>query len=163
MNEATRQVMHSSAKDDWRTPVKFWEWIDHLFYFDKDVDRDPCASLRGGWDDGDALDPDIGWCGIADPLRLYCNPPYGRGTENWLTKGREAARRGSTVVFLLPARPDTKWFHEFAPDADVWLLKGRLKFEGAKDSAPFPSMLMIFGPGRGGQIKCVDWKAQIGG
>lgn len=156
--------MHSSNKPDWRTPLDFWVWLDCLFFFNMDVDRDQAAALRYGWNEGqDALADDIGWCGIANPLRLYCNPPYGRGTANWLAKGLEAAQCGSTVVFLLPARTNTKWFHNYAPYCDVWLLKGRLKFDrgdGSKPkSAPFPSMLLVFRPGRGGTIKIVDWKA----
>ena len=46
---------------------------------------------------------------------------------------------------LLPARTDTERFHKYIlPYAEIRFLKGRLKFVGAKDPAPFPSMLVIF-------------------
>lgn len=47
---------------------------------------------------------------------------------------------------LLPARTDTKWFHEYIlePGHEVRFIKGRLKFGGSKNSAPFPSMVVIF-------------------
>lgn len=48
---------------------------------------------------------------------------------------------------LIPARTDTKWFHDYVYKKDrveVRFIKGRLKFEGAKNSAPFPSMVVIF-------------------
>lgn len=48
---------------------------------------------------------------------------------------------------LIPARTDTIWFHRFLykkPNVDIRFLKGRLKFSGSKNSAPFPSMIVIF-------------------
>lgn len=49
------------------------------------------------------------------------------------------------VCMLLPARTDTKWFHDFCyKQHRVDLIPGRLKFGGAKNSAPFPSMVIHF-------------------
>ena len=48
---------------------------------------------------------------------------------------------------LLPARTDTRWFHRHIyenPRAEIRFVKGRLKFGGAANSAPFPSMIVIF-------------------
>ena len=48
---------------------------------------------------------------------------------------------------LIPARTDTKWFHEYIwmqDNVSVAFLPGRIKFEGAKNSAPFPSMIVTF-------------------
>ena len=53
--------------------------------------------------------------------------------------------RGATVVMLLPARTDTRWFHEYIWNkAEIRFIKGRLKFGNSKNSAPFPSMVVIF-------------------
>lgn len=50
---------------------------------------------------------------------------------------------------LLPARTDTRWFHDYIYNnqrAEIRFIKGRLKFGGSKNSAPFPSMVVVFRP-----------------
>ena len=154
MNKATRETVFSSERDDWQTPPEFWDWLDARYRFDADIDR--CQPRVKGWGKKDALNTDWHTAGRV----LYCNPPYGRQVDLWLAQGAAAARKGSTVVFLLPARTDTVWFHEYAGRADVYLVRGRLSFVGADAGAPFPSMLMVFGPGRGGVVKLLDWKGK---
>lgn len=78
---------------------------------------------------------------------VFCNPPYGREIGKWVKKASEA--KGGIVVILIPARTDTKYFHEYIynkPNVEIRFLKGRLKFGGSKNSAPFPSMVVIFNP-----------------
>ena len=77
---------------------------------------------------------------------VYCNPPYGRSIGAWVRKCAEEARKpGTKVVALLPARTDTAWFHDYIYNrAEVRFIRGRLHFNEAKDSAPFPSMIVIF-------------------
>lgn len=85
---------------------------------------------------------------------VWCNPPYGRELSKWVEKAATEAREGRAVVaMLIPARTDTRYFHDHIWDADkgaprdgieVHFLKGRIKFIGAKSCAPFPSMLVIF-------------------
>lgn len=72
---------------------------------------------------------------------------YGREIGPWVEKARREAERGALVVGLLPARTDTVWFHEYVYRAatEIRFLKGRLKFEGAAASAPFPSMIAVWG------------------
>ena len=76
------------------------------------------------------------------------NPPYGREIGKWVKKAYEESRKKNTmVVALLPARTDTKWFHEYIYEmygVKIEFLKGRLKFGNSKNSAPFPSMLIEF-------------------
>jgi hypothetical protein len=78
------------------------------------------------------------------------NPPYGRTIKGWIEKAfQEANCTKSTVVSLLPARTDTKWFHENIYNkcgVEIEFIKGRLKFGDAKNSAPFPSMVVVFKP-----------------
>ena len=73
------------------------------------------------------------------------NPPYGRTIGQWIRKAWESSRNGATVVCLLPARTDTLWWHDCVSRAtEIRFLKGRLRFEGAANSAPFPSAVVVF-------------------
>ena len=79
---------------------------------------------------------------------MFLNPPYGRELGHWIEKACESAQEGATVVCLLPARTDTRWFHRFAlPFAsELRFFRGRIRFAGATHSAPFPSVLVVFRP-----------------
>ena len=79
---------------------------------------------------------------------VFLNPPYGRTLNQWVTKSRLAVEEGhsDTVVALVPSRTDTGWWHDnVAGKAYAFLLRGRLKFGDGKQSAPFPSALVIWG------------------
>lgn len=146
-----KDVMFSSAKDDWETPKEFFEELNKEFGFD----LDPCADEKNHKcpvyftkkDDGLSMD----WGGHV----AFCNPPYGRNTTGkWVKKAYDTLKKAwsyktkTVVVMLIPARTDTKWFHEYIynkPGVEVRFLKGRLKFAGAKYPAPFPSMVVVFG------------------
>ena len=125
-------VHFSSATDRWATPTAVYAALDEEFRFN----FDPCP--LDGEDDG-LLPLFVSWRG----LRVFCNPPYGPGIAKWLERGAEA----EIAVYLLPARTDTRWFHEIVlPRAkEIRFIKGRLTFGDATDSAPFPSMVVIFG------------------
>lgn len=120
--------LFSSASVHWATPTDLYGGLHAEFGFT----FDPCP--LGGGIDGLS----VSWAG----QRVYCNPPYGRGVGDWLAKATEA----ECAVFLLPARTDTKWWHDYAMKADeIRFLKGRLKFGNAKNSAPFPSVVLVYG------------------
>jgi hypothetical protein len=72
------------------------------------------------------------------------NPPYGRDIGNWMKKAYESSLLGAVVVCLVPARTDTKWWHDFAMKGEITFIKGRLKFGNSKNSAPFPSAVVVF-------------------
>ena len=134
-------VHFSSKTDDWATPQDFFDTVNAEF----DLLWDVCASdtnakLPFYWtkeDDGLTAD----WLG----KRIWMNPPYGSEIRKWVAK---AATGGAELcVCLLPARTDTRWFHDHIhgnPAAEIRFIKGRLKFGGASNSAPFPSMLVVF-------------------
>lgn len=131
-------VHFMSTTDQWATPQWFFDELDKEFNFN----LDPCANStnhkcdRYFTKEQNGLEMDWGGCTV------YCNPPYGREIGKWVKK---AAESGTTVVMLLPARTDTKWFHEYIyGKAEVRFIKGRLKFGDSKNSAPFPSMVVIY-------------------
>jgi hypothetical protein len=126
-------VLFSSATDRWATPRHVYDALNEEFGFD----FDPCP--LDGTDNGLAT-LFVSWQG----RRVFCNPPYGPGIAEWIRRGLEA----ELAVFLIPARTDTRWFHEIVlPMAkEIRFIRGRLKFGDARNSAPFPSMVAIFGP-----------------
>ena len=79
----------------------------------------------------------------------FVNPPYGRGIDKWIAKGyNEAMKENTKVVMLIPARTDTKYWHKYVMKAsEIHFVKGRLKFGGSSNSAPFPSAVVVFDGG----------------
>jgi len=123
-------VMFSSLRLDWQTPTAVYNKLNQEFNFD--FDPCPCNPTFNG------LDVDWGESN-------FVNPPYGREIGKWLKKGFKEWKKGKTVVFLIPSRTDTKWWHEYVMKAtEIRFIKGRLKFKGAINSAPFPSAIIIF-------------------
>ena len=124
-------VHYSSASEEWATPTEVYNGLDAEFHFN----FDPCP--LGGTEDGPAP-LFVEWRG----RRVFCNPPYGPEIRPFLERGLEA----EIAVFLIPARTDTRWFHDIVlPHAkEIRFVRGRLKFGDAKNSAPFPSMICIF-------------------
>lgn len=137
-----KEVMFSSKNNEWETPQWLFDKLDKEFRFDLDV----CAEIHNTkcrdfyCKDYNALKQN--WPNIP----CWMNPPYGRNiTNKWIKKAYEESLKGCIVVCLIPARTDTIYWHEYCKKAyEIRFLKGRLKFVGAKDSAPFPSALIIF-------------------
>lgn len=144
--------LFSSEKSDWETPQDLFDELNREFNFKLDAACTPknmkCAiglyanSLETPWHLFE---------------RVYLNPPYGRSINRWIKKAKEESKKGAIVVCLLPARTDTRWFHDYIWDektqqpqerVEVRFIKGRLKFGGAKNGAPFPSMIVIFKGGK---------------
>ena len=125
-----KQACFNSLTDKWNTPDSIYEQLNKEFYFD----FDPCPEDHNF----DGLQ--IEW-GESN----FVNPPYSEW-QKWIEKGLEEAKKNKIVVFLIPARTDTKAFHNIIlPYAsEIRFLEGRLKFSDSKKSAPFPSMVVIF-------------------
>lgn len=136
-------LMFSSVTDMWETPQAFFDELDEEFHFTLDVaavkDNAKCENFYTPEMDGLSLP----WTGS-----VWCNPPYGRQIGKWVKKAcLSADTQSATVVMLLPARTDTAWFHNWVyPYAEIRFIKGRLKFGGSQNSAPFPSMVAVFRP-----------------
>ncbi|WP_241522530.1 phage N-6-adenine-methyltransferase [Staphylococcus delphini] len=77
---------------------------------------------------------------------VFMNPPYGREIKKWIKKAHDESDEDTIVVCLIPARTDTIYWHEyiFNKAHDIRFLKGRLKFGDSKNSAPFPSAIVIY-------------------
>lgn len=135
---------NSSSFHGWHTPRELLDQLARaLGSFDLDPCADPASHVQAhvkinAADDGLSLP----WRGL-----VFCNPPYGSALKTWVAKCHsEAASGRACVVALIPARTDTKWWHnDIAGKADTFLLKGRLRFGDGENSAPFPSALAIWG------------------
>ena len=139
---ANLAVMYSSSTDQWATPQDFFDELNKEFSFD----LDPCADAQNHkceryfTKEQDGLRMD--WGGS----RVFCNPPYGREIGEWVRKCyEEGHKEGTIVVMLIPARTDTRYFHDYILNrAEVRFVRGRLRFGDAETGAPFPSMVVIF-------------------
>lgn len=122
--------LFSSATVHWRTPAELFASLDSEFAFD----ADPCP-LDGSVDGLSSL---FCWEG----KRVFCNPPYGPRVSRWLERAAEA----DVAVFLLPARTDTRWFHNLVLPlaSEIRFVRSRLYFGDGSGRAPFPSMIVIF-------------------
>ena len=153
-NIINTELMFSSKKDDWETPQELFDELNKEFnfevdaaasdenhkcdiYFKKNPDPFHCDGLTADW--GGHI--------------TFCNPPYGREIGKWVRKAYETQKSAwnykykTIVVMLVPARTDTKWFHDYIynkENVEIRFLKGPLKFGNAKNSAPFPSMIVVF-------------------
>ena len=136
-------VHFSSKTDMWATPQAFFDKYDQIYHFELDVcataENAKCKHYFTEEEDGLAQE----WTGVC-----FMNPPYGREIIHWMRKAYESSLKGATVVCLVPARTDTKWWHEYAMQGEIEFIRGRLKFGDSKNSAPFPSAVVIFYPTR---------------
>jgi phage N-6-adenine-methyltransferase len=141
------KVHYLSQTDLWSTPQATFNELHAEF----DFNLDPCATPENAkcpmyfTKETDGLKQN--WRGF----RVFMNPPYGREIGKWM---RKACESDTLVVCLVPARTDTQWWHDYAMKGEIRFIKGRLKFGGANNSAPFPSAIVIFKadnahPGRG--------------
>lgn len=136
-----QDALFSSQSVEWATPQDFFDRLNEEFHFTLDPcsthENAKCAKHYTKEDDGLSQD----WKGET----VYCNPPYGREMPKWIKKCYEHFMGGDDAVMLIPARTDTKAFHEYIyGKAEIRFIRGRLKFGGAKANAPFPSMVVVY-------------------
>lgn len=138
--------MYTSKSNEWGTPQNFYDELDKEFRFN----LDPCATKENAKCEKYFTITENGleknWGGYT----VFCNPPYGRQIKDWVKKASEESKKPNTVVvMLIPARTDTKYFHDYIYHKvkEIRFIKGRLKFEKngeCQSSAPFPSMVVVF-------------------
>lgn len=138
------EVMFSSETDLWATPQDLFDELNEIYSFETDVCAVPenAKCSRYFTPEMDGLKQE--WSGSC-----WMNPPYGREISKWVKKAFESSRLPDTIIVaLLPARTDTKWFHDYIYGkyrVNITFIKGRLKFGNCTNSAPFPSMIVVFG------------------
>jgi len=138
--------MKSSATPEWATPDYVFDQINREH---GGFTLDPCASVENHKAPKFYTIEENGltksWAGE----RVFMNPPYGNGIGDWI---RKAASGEAYTVCLIPARTDTKWWHQYIGDGVNWkaskvlFWKGRIQFGDSKTNAPFPSALVVFDP-----------------
>ena len=134
-------LMFSSKNSCWTTPQNFYDKLNKEFEFT----LDPCADDYNHKCDKYFTEADDGlsqsWAGN----KVFCNPPYGKEIKKWVKKAWEEAKQENTIIILLiPARTDTSYFHDYIyGEHEIRFIRGRLKFGEGKNSAPFPSMIVI--------------------
>ena len=123
------RILYSRKSDEWETPQNLFNDLHNEFNFTLDA----AAS-----DDGLAHS----W----EHERVFVNPPYSK-IATWVKKCyMEHKKHGGLIVLLMPARTDTRYFHDYIyHKAEIRFIKGRLRFSNASENAPFPSMIVIFG------------------
>jgi len=139
-----KDLMFSSEKQDWATPQSFYDKVSsELGPFTLDAcaiaDNAKCSTFFSPEEDGLTMS----WEGY----NVFVNPPYGKGIDKWIEKAyKESQKKRTRVVMLIPARPDTKYWHNYVMNAhEIHFVKGRLKFGGCQNAAPFPSAVIVFG------------------
>lgn len=135
------KVHYMSESNEWYTPFDLYETLDKEFNFN----LDPCATDDNAKCDNYYTIDDDGlsqeWNG-----NVFVNPPYGREIKHWVEKSFKESQMDNVIVMLIPSRTDTRYWHDwiFGKASEIRFIKGRLKFGGSKNSAPFPSAVVIF-------------------
>jgi phage N-6-adenine-methyltransferase len=143
-------VCYAPPKDiEWETPESFFRRLDDEFSFTLDVAASEgnakCERFFTWREDGLHQD----WASEV----CWMNPPYGRAISLWMGRAVAAARAGATVVCLVPARTDARWWHDYALLGEIRFVKGRIRFGGGNKSnplshnAPFPCAVVVLRPG----------------
>ena len=133
--------MFSSKTDNWSTPQDLFDKLNAEFDFQLDVAADDTNHKCESYFTKECSGLDVDWDLFKAPRAFaWMNPPYGREIKKWIAKASKY-----NCVALLPARTDTSWFHDYIyGKTEIRFIRGRLKFGGATNSAPFPSMVVVF-------------------
>lgn len=138
MNNST---VYKNSRDDWSTPDWLFQQLDNEFCFT----LDPCANYHNHKCKKYFTIADDGLSRSWRNESVFMNPPYGKNIKHWVKKAyEESLNLETTIVCLLPASTDTKWFHDYCLYGEIRFIKGRLRFGGSSQNAPFPSMIVIF-------------------
>ena len=148
-NNMIAEALFSSKSDEWTTPQNLFYELNKEFNFKLDAAATAENSKCTYFIDKETNALTRSWKLFnTDKTTVWLNPPYSMCKE-FIKKAYEESLEGNTIVALVPSRTDTKWFHEYVynnPNVEIRFIKGRLKFGDSKNSAPFPSMIVIFKP-----------------
>ena len=130
----------ASRNQEYATPWNLFNKLNDEFNFTLDVCADEQNRKVSNFfsEEDDALSQD--WVGVC-----WMNPPY-KNVKKWIIKAyEESIKHNSIVVCLVPARTNTKWWHDDCMKGEIRFIKGRPKFEGCKYGLPQPLAIVIFG------------------
>ncbi len=134
------ELFFSSKTDQWSTPNELFNTLNKEFQFT----LDPCATKENAKCKKYYTKKENGLIQDWSNEIVFMNPPYGRVIKHWIKKAYEESLKGAIVVCLVPARTDTIYWHNYCLKGKVRFIKGRLKFGNSKNSAPFPSAIVVF-------------------
>ncbi len=134
--------LFSSESIEWATPQRLFDALNSEFAFT----LDPCCTVLSAKCEHFFTKVEDGLSQDWEAHSVFMNPPYGKEISSWMEKAWVSSLNGATVVALVPARTDTKWWHRYAMKGEIRLLKGRIRFVGGKHAAPFPSAVVVFRP-----------------
>jgi site-specific DNA-methyltransferase (adenine-specific) len=142
------KALFSSNSDEWETPQKLFDELNEEFNFYCDLASTSKNAKCSYWLDkhDNALLYDWTNLPISESRFQWLNPPYSN-IKDWVKKAYEENLKGAKIVMLIPARTDTIYFHQWIyknPNVEIRFIKGRLKFSDSKNSAPFPSMIVVW-------------------
>ncbi len=146
-------IHFSQQSDEWATP----KWLYDALHKEFGFTLDPCATNGNTKCDNWYTMTENGLLRDWGQDVVFMNPPYSE-VSAWMRKAYGAAQEGAVVVCLIPARTDTAWWHDYAMKGEIRLLRGRLKFGEAENSAPFPSAIIVFRPR---EFKLVAFVCQV--
>jgi site-specific DNA-methyltransferase (adenine-specific) len=148
MSKKNLKVHLSSKSDEWSTPNNVYKVLDDIygpFEFDMaaTAENTKCPQYSS-----DMFVTSLKYGNVGSMFsKIWCNPPYSELKE-FLKIGYEQSQLGATIVMLIPSRTCTKGWHQYVMKAsEVLFVQGRIKFGGNKNSAPFPSAIVVFKPG----------------
>ena len=140
----------SSNDDTWTTPKNYFDLVNAEFDFGLDAAALQSSALCTNWYGPDHLDPSKRnalaidyWIHDSKGKPIWMNLPYGKDIKLFMAKAHAETKNGATIVCLVPSRTDTAWFQDYALPHEVRYIRGRLKFGGSKNAAPFPSALVV--------------------
>lgn len=134
-------VHYSSKSNEWETPQALFNELNAEFHFT----LDPCSTHENAKCEKHFTIEEDGLRQDWSNDIVFMNPPYGNEQKLWIKKAYEESLKGATVVCLIPARTDTITWHTYIFNkAEIRFLKGRVKFGDGKNSAPFPSAIVIY-------------------
>lgn len=135
-------INQNSGKIDCGTPRKLFEYFDNIYHFN----LDPCSNGTNALCDEYYTEADNGLVQDWSGKRCFMNPPYNYETGKWIEKAYKESLKGALVVCLIPCRPDASYWHNYIfPYASIiYFIQGRLHYSDKKETAPFPSAIVIF-------------------
>ena len=140
-------IFFSSETNEWATPQDLFDKLNTEFHFT----LDPCCTHENAKCSHHYTEEEDGLAQNWGGESVFCNPPYGRTLHKWVQKAwQESTKPNTVVVMLIPARTDTRYFHDYILHrSEIRFIRNRLDFNDAGGRAPFPSMIVIFRAGGG--------------